>query len=215
MLTYISVALDLRALQAEFMSRLPDLVRDALQIHFGSSIAASEEDNLVNSLVRVMQESLDKSTTMDNTDRMQVAASSTTATLVKFFVGSSNGGDLKSISEFCSRVASHTAALHDELRKDYLTGVKGSTPASPYLSKTRSVYEYIRETLGIRMHGFENYSNFANGLGVDDVSIGENISIIYEVRSLLFKTLPAHTDDFHVQAIRDGKMQNIVVSLFD
>ncbi|KAF9451928.1 phenylalanine ammonium lyase [Macrolepiota fuliginosa MF-IS2] len=187
-------ALDLRALQVEFTSCLPGIIRDALQVHFASDI--TEQGALVPSLVRILQESLDRSTTMDNVDRMEVVADSTTATLVKFFADSSTRCELKTISEFCGRVSSHAAALYDELRKDYLTGVKGSTPASPYLSKTKTVYEYIRETLGVRMHGFENFNNFANGLGVDDPSIGENISIIYE-------------------AIRDGKMQNIVVSLFD
>ncbi|KAJ3568390.1 hypothetical protein NP233_g5747 [Leucocoprinus birnbaumii] len=188
-------ALDLRALQTEFMARIPNILRDALHIHFGHSIAPNEEDNLVKDLVRVMHEGLDKTTTMDNEDRMRSAAHMTTPTLVKFFADS-NGCDLKMINEFCSRVTSHAAGIHDELRKDYLTGVKGATPASPYLSKTKGLYEYIRETLGVRMHGYENYSGFVNGLGVDDVSIGENISIIYE-------------------AIRDGKMQHAVVSLFD
>lgn len=167
-------------MQTEFVSRLPDLLQDALRIHFGSAIAPTEEATLVKILMRVMHESLDKSTTMDNEDRMRVVANSTTSTLVNFFT-ESGGCDLKSISEFCSRVASHAAGVHDELRKDYLTGLKGSAPASPYLSKTKGVYEYIRETLGIRMHGFENYSGFVNGLGVDDVSVGENISTIYEV----------------------------------
>jgi phenylalanine ammonia-lyase len=177
---YACPALDLRVLQMEFMARLPELVGDALRIHFGSSITPVVEDILVKSLVRVMQESLDKSTTMDNEDRMRVVADSTTSTLVNFFA-ESDGCNLKKIHEFCSRVASHTAGVHDELRKDYLTGVKGTTPASPYLSGTKGVYEYIRETLGVKMHGYENYYGFANGLCVDELSIGENISTIYEV----------------------------------
>jgi phenylalanine ammonia-lyase len=172
-------ALDLRALQVEFMARLPDLLRDALQIHFGSSIAPTKADALLKSLVRVMHEGLDKTATMDNEDRMRTVANSTASTLVNFFAES--GGDLKAINEFCSRVASHTAGIHDELRKDYLTGVKGAVPASPYLSKTKGVYEYIRETLGVKMHGIENYTGFVNGLSVDELSIGENISTIYEV----------------------------------
>ncbi|KXN85379.1 Phenylalanine ammonia-lyase [Leucoagaricus sp. SymC.cos] len=188
-------ALDLRALQAEFMARLPNLLRDALRIHFASKITLADEDVLVSSLIRVMHETLDKFTTMDNEDRMRAVADSTTSTLVNFFA-ESDGVDLKTINEFCSRVASHTAGIHDELRKDFLTGLKGATPASPYLSRTKAVYEHIRETLGVKMHGFENYTGFVNGLCVDELSIGEKISIIYE-------------------AIRDGKMQNITVSLFD
>lgn len=195
-------ALDLRALRTEFLARLPDLIRDGLKIHFGASIPASEEDNLVKTLFYVMRETLDKSTTMDNVDQMRAVANSSTTTLVNFFVQQSQASetssmlDFKAFSEFGSRIASHTAAYHDELRKDYLTGLKGPAPASPYLSKTKGVYEFVRVTLGVRLHGFENYSGFTNGLGVDDVSVGENISTIYE-------------------AIRDGKIQNVVASLFN
>lgn len=46
------------------------------------------------------------------------------------------------------------------------------------------------------MHGYENNTIFANGLGGDDVSIGENISLIQE-------------------SIRDGKLQSVVVGLFN
>lgn len=188
-------ALDLRALQADFMAQLPDLLRDALQIHFGSYITPAEEGVLLNSLVRAMQESLDRSTTMDNEDRMRMVANSTTSPLVNFLAEYTEC-DVKPINEFCSRIATHTAGLYDELTRDYLVGVKGAVPASPYLGKTKGMYEYVRKTLGIKMHGYENYTGFASGLCVDELSIGENISIIYE-------------------AIRDGKMQNVVASLFD
>jgi len=49
-------------------------------------------------------------------------------------------------------------------------------------------------TLGIKMHGIENLNYFANGLGVDDLTMGQNISLIHE-------------------AIRDGKLQPVVVNL--
>jgi phenylalanine ammonia-lyase len=58
------------------------------------------------------------------------------------------------------------------------------------------IYQFVRITLGVKMHGVENHSTFANGLGLDDVTIGQNISLIQE-------------------AIRDGKMQAVVVALFD
>lgn len=164
------------------MARMPDLIRDALRVHFGPSLTGTEEETLVKSLGRVTQESLDKSTTMDNMDRMRTVANSTTTTLVQFFSASASGCELKTINEFCARVAYHSGALLDELRKDYLTGIKGNAPASPYLGKTRPVYEFVRETLGVKMHGSENYGNFANGLNADEVSIGENISTVYEVR---------------------------------
>lgn len=163
------------------MAQLPDLLRDALQIHFGSYITPAEEGVLLNSLVRAMQESLDRSTTMDNKDRMRMVANSTTSPLVNFLAEYTEC-DVKPINEFCSRIATHTAGLYDELTRDYLVGAKGAVPASPYLGKTKDMYEYVRKTLGIKMHGYENYTGFASGLCVDELSIGENISIIYEVR---------------------------------
>lgn len=193
------------------MAQVPGLLRNALQIHFGPCIAPTKEAVLVNSLVRAMQESLDRSTNMDNEDRMRVVANSTTSPLVNFFAESTEC-DIKSINEFCSQVATHTAGLHDELTKDYLTGVKGAAPASPYLNKTKGMYEYIRKTLGVKMHGYENYTGFVGGLCADELSIGENISIIYEV-SCSLPFMDDHLQTFF-QAIRDGKMQNVVVSLF-
>jgi phenylalanine ammonia-lyase len=61
------------------------------------------------------------------------------------------------------------------------------------------------------MHGSENYARFVNGLGVEDVSIGENISRIHEVSNQHMRLVVIIT---RLQAIRDGKMQSIVVSLF-
>lgn len=110
-----------------------------------------------------------------------MVANSTTSPLVNFLAEYTEC-DVKPINEFCSRIATHTAGLYDELTRDYLVGVKGAVPASPYLGKTKDMYEYVRKTLGIKMHGYENYTGFASGLCVDELSIGENISIIYEVR---------------------------------
>ena len=126
---------------------------------------------------------------MDAADRMNKVAASSTTCIVDFFTGSdfdfagatSAGTALSSIPVFRAQVASKALTLLLQLRADYLSGAKGAAPASIYLNKTRPIYEYIRVTLGIRMHGSENNTMFANGLGVDDVTIGQNISLIQEV----------------------------------
>jgi phenylalanine ammonia-lyase len=64
-----------------------------------------------------------------------------------------------------------------------------------YFNKTKPVYEFVHITLGIRMHGSDNYHNFEKGLGFEDVTVGQNASLIHE-------------------AIRDGKMHSLVASLF-
>jgi len=50
------------------------------------------------------------------------------------------------------------------------------------LTKTRPVYEFVRKTLGIDMHGLENHRSFPDGLDLEDATIGEKVSLIHEVR---------------------------------
>ncbi|KAK2463218.1 hypothetical protein APHAL10511_004873 [Amanita phalloides] len=194
-------ALDLRALEREFLLGLESIIDEELTSAFGSFLTPHQIAVLRRDMVRVMEEQLDKTTTMDNFDRMSAMASSSSSVILKFFAGpgalavSPSCDILNVILKFQSSVASQSASLMDGLRKACLSGEHGSAPASPYLGKTKAVYEFIRKDLGVRIHGLENLNNFVNGLGVEDVNIGQNISRIFE-------------------AIRDGKMQSIIVSLF-
>jgi len=191
-------ALDLRALQYEFVTGLENIVNDELVSIFGSFLSSSQEVILSKKLLTVIKASLEKTSTMDSVDQMRATAASTTAVFVDFFASpefTDTSFAVASISQFRSQVASRAVNLLDQLRREFLSGERGLAPAGPYIGKARLLYEFVRVTLGIRMHGSENYSRFVNGLGVDDVSIGQNISLIHE-------------------AIRDGKMQPIVVSLF-
>ncbi|KAF5380560.1 hypothetical protein D9615_004482 [Tricholomella constricta] len=194
-------ALDIRALQSEFATGLETIVDDELTCAFGEFLSASQKTILAKKLLSIMTVTLDKTSTMDSVDRMNAVAASTTTTFVDFLAGpefaeaSFTTTAIPLISTFRSQVASRAANLLDQLRRDYLSGERGAAPAAPYLNKTRAIYEFVRVTLGVRMHGSENYARFVNGLGVEDVSIGQNISLIHE-------------------AIRDGKIQSTVVSLF-
>ena len=142
----------------------------------------------------VLQDTFDATSTMDAKERMQKVAASSTIPLLDFFTGPSFsdpslvGPALTSIPTFRTEVASRAYSLLDDLRRDYLSGARGAAPASRYLNRTRPVYEFVRLTLGIRMHGSENYHRFVNGLGVDDVTVGQNVSLIHEVRFVLFIT---------------------------
>ncbi|KAF8633317.1 hypothetical protein AX17_004490 [Amanita inopinata Kibby_2008] len=194
-------ALDLRALQHEFLLGSEAIVQEESSSAFASFLSEEEFKSLQRRVTEAMQSQFEKSSTMDNVDRMSDIASSLMPVVFRYFTGpgapkTSSGDILGSMSTFQSRVATRLSVCMDELRRAYLFGERGTAPASSYLGKARLVYEFIRTNLGIRMHGYENYSMFTNGLGVDDVTIGQNISRIFE-------------------AIRDGKMQNVVVSLFD
>lgn len=154
------------------------------------SLSSSQQSDLGRRVFNIMKESFDKTSTMDGGDRMRAVAASTTTTLVDFFTQfsdmSASSPLLHAIPTFRSQFTLRATAELDRLRKDYLSGERGAAPASLYLSKTRAVYEYVRIDLGIKMHGSENYSRFVKGLGVEDVSIGQNISTIHEVRGHSF-----------------------------
>ncbi|KAG6915457.1 hypothetical protein DXG01_011361 [Tephrocybe rancida] len=194
-------ALDIRALQSEFSVGLDTIVNDELTGAFGEFLSPSQKAILAKKTLGAMALALDKTSTMDSLDRMNAVVASTTTIFVDFLSGaefsdaSFTATAIPVISQFRSQVASRASNLLDQLRRDYLSGERGPAPAAPFLNKTKPVYEFIRVTLGIRMHGSENYARFVNGLGVEDVSIGQNISHIHE-------------------AIRDGKIQSTVVSLF-
>jgi len=205
MATYIYIlcqALDIRALQAELYEGLDTIVSEELSRSFNSCFAESSLKSVTSKIQKTIRETFDSTSTMDADDRMIKVAASSTTCIVDFLTGpdfaatASAGSALTSIPSFRSQVAARGTALLHQLRADYLSGVKGIAPASRYLNKTKPIYQFVRITLGVRMHGSENNSKFVNGLGIDDITIGQNISLIQE-------------------AIRDGKMQAVVVALFD
>ena len=189
------LALDLRSLQKEFLDGLTDIASEELLRFFGQFFAEQEFQTVLSKICRVMQDTFQATSTMDGPERMGKIASSTTVPLVDSLTTSSSGMEafvLKSIPDFRNSVSSRTAGLFDDLQRTYLSGERGAAPASRYLNKTRPMYEFVRLTLGIRMHGSENYSLFANGLGVDDVTVGQNVSLIHEVR-LIIMTFGSHS----------------------
>jgi phenylalanine ammonia-lyase len=193
-------AYDLRALQSEFTEGLQKITSEELSNHFGQALTDSEMSILLPMIQKTMNAALEHTSTMDAVERMEKVAGSATSIFVDFLTGSSiiNGNaaaaSLASIPSFRSRVATRAAALLKQLQRDYLSGTRGPAPASSYLNRTRPVYEFVRITLGIRMHGAENLHSFESGLGVEDVTVGQNVSLIHE-------------------AIRDGKLQPIIVSM--
>ena len=182
------LALDLRALQHEFHEGLIKISSEEFSVAFGSMLSENDAVFIKAKVASVLKDTFDATSTMDAEERMQKVAASSTTTLLDFFTGPSFsdpslvGPALTSIPTFRSRVASRAYSLLDGLRRDYLSGARGPAPASRYLNRTRPVYEFVRLTLGIRMHGSENYHRFVNGLGVDDITVGQNVSLIHEVR---------------------------------
>ncbi|KAF8483798.1 phenylalanine ammonia-lyase [Russula ochroleuca] len=189
-------AFDLRALQADFNRAFTPIVEEELFARFGERLRG-RKFSVVQDILKSMFRTLDSTTTMDAAPRMTQVAGSAVPILVDYLTTDpfADPSALSAIPAFRATVASRATALLVSLRKEYLSGARGRAPASNYLSGTRPIYEFVRLTLDIRMHGSENESVFANGLGIEDVTIGQNVSLIHE-------------------AIRDGKMQLVVADLF-
>jgi phenylalanine ammonia-lyase len=187
-LTEFSLALDLRALRLEFIQNFKVIVEEQVACTFGTFISPSQQTTLSSELFTIMQQTFDKTTVMDSADQMRAVADSSSSAIVDFLCSTEPPDDADSfpslavVIEFRSFVSMQAISLHENLRKSFLSGAAGHAPASPYLGRTKRLYEFVREGLGIRMHGSENFKSFPNGIGVDEVSIGQNISKIYEVR---------------------------------
>ena len=185
-------------MQALQKKEMEDILREEVTAQFGKQLTTDESINLTAQLLSVIDKAMWNTSSMDVEERMNAVAASMTTTIVDFFISraSASSPDFASISEFRAAFASRSAIVSRNLQKEFLSGARGPTPASIYLGKTRAVYEYIRLKLNIKMHGMENLTVFEAGPGVDEVTVGQNVSLIYE-------------------AIRDGQMQNVIVDLFD
>ncbi|EIM82653.1 phenylalanine ammonia-lyase [Stereum hirsutum FP-91666 SS1] len=191
-------ALDLRALQFEFYSEVGGIVREELHRHFSSLLAPADITCLLTTIMPKIRKSLDETAKMDAVPRMKQVASSSVDTLLDFISTHSNspaGNILSAITGFRDSFALRASKSLDSLRSAFLRNGRGPAPASPYLKNTRPLYEFVRNTLGIKMHGIENLGGFSEGLGVQAVSTGENISRIHE-------------------AIRDGTTRGVIVNMF-
>lgn len=198
----ICQALDLRALQHEFSVSISRLLTEDISAHLTPYFSKPCHELALHAhLMSAIQDSLDATSCKDAKLRMEAVAAATTAPLMAFLsedTGVIRDGvtavELMIASQaFRASFATGGAELLQGLRCEYLTGERGPAPAAPFLGRTRPVYVFIRETLGIPMHGLQNYHLFEDGFG--DILIGGNVTKIFE-------------------AIRDGEMQNVIARVF-
>lgn len=197
--TYLFVlcqALDLRAMQYDFQSRTLDIARDLLTQHFSPHLNTAQLDKLYSSVSKAIVKALDAGSSADAVGRLRQVAAATSTPIVDFCTAEpALTPALASIVAFRADLAAQGANALQALRAEYVEGKKGPAPAAKYLGRTKPMYEFVRVTLGVRMHGAENLHEFEAGPGVEEVSIGQNISVIHE-------------------AIRDGKVQPVVLQMF-
>jgi phenylalanine ammonia-lyase len=237
----------MRTLQLEFDRGVQVILLEELEMYFSTVTSANSLRSLHASLMNVIREALEATTSKDAVPRMEIVAQACTAPLVDFLLALTPSAPvpastvssrsftppsalaseptspvtaaLSMIPSFRQSFAPRSVALLTSLRTAYLSGARGPAPASPHLAHgTRPIYEFVRLTLGVRMHGWENSKMFDTGamaasrdgkkspneeaamsgeLGFDEGegTVGMNASVIYE-------------------SIRDGKMQAVVFGLF-
>lgn len=188
-------ALDLRALQHELQQGMKDIVKDQLTTYFGGHLFVSQLDELFGAVWTAVNHSLEGTSTMDASPRMRKVAAASTTPIVDFCVSHGAVGALSAVPEFREQVAERSTSLLCKLRKAYLSGERGAAPASAFLGRTRAVYEFVRVTLGVRMHGAENLDMFAAGPGVLEATIGQNIALVHEVCTPDYWASPWCADD--------------------
>jgi phenylalanine ammonia-lyase len=171
-------------MQAEFENELQDIVQAELLANFGCYIPPTDAGPLFKRIFLTMLATLDTTTTMDTADRMVKVAASSDSLILKHFTQPNGPGliALSGLPRFNNEVAKRATASLTALRDAYLTGVRGPAPASALLTRTRPIYEFVRTTLDINIHGLENHQSFPNGLDLEDATIGEKVSLIHEVR---------------------------------
>lgn len=182
-------------MQSELATGIDAITHEEIKSKFGDDLTAEQVKTLASKVLAAVHANIDTTSTMDAEPRFKAAAAATTTTIVDFFSENSisSPSAFAGITTFRAELASRSTALVEKLRTEYLTGAKGPAPASRFLNKTRGVYEFVRLTLGIKMHGEVNLKVFSPE--IQEQSIGQNVSLIHE-------------------AIRDGKLQGVVAALF-
>jgi phenylalanine ammonia-lyase len=138
--------------------------------------------------------SLDTTTTIDAPARTIKVLESCTTPLLDFILSSSSASeeqkvyDISQISPLHQHLAQEASLLLHQTRSDYLSGKMGRAPASALLGNARSLYEFVREELGVGMHGQENLDMFE---GEREMGVGEGVS----------------------EAVKDGRIVGVVTDL--
>ncbi len=198
----ICQALDLRALQHEFSMTLSRLLTEDISVHLTDYLSTPRHEAALHAhLMSAIHDTLDATSSKDAKPRMEAVAAATTVPLMSFLSQDASvirdgvtASELMIAAQgFRASFSTRGAELLQGLRGEYLSGERGPAPAAPFLGRTRPVYVFIRETLGVPIHGLQNYNSFEDGFG--EVLVGGNVTKIFE-------------------AIRDGGMQKVLVRLF-
>jgi len=226
-------ALDARAMYVEMRQLSAQVVRDVVRQEFALSGADQLVDRIARKVLPQVYDTLDRTTGMDTAPRMAKVASEALSPLLEALAWLDHSTlDLGKLASFRTTLADRLVALLTELRCAYLgvsladvrkgrTGPataptpvfdispRGRTPASAFLApRTRVLYEFVREDLGIGMHGADNLRGCVFGMR-DEMLPG--LDAEEAVLGGSFDTTPGDKVAMIVEAIRDGRMARVLV----
>lgn len=212
-------ALDLRALQRSIASRLEAGITSSISKFFSEWIGEADQKTLAAKVFSRFRKRLDETSARDLEARFlecyMVAGKHwlsdwrlcyitdsppplrTGFEIVTYFSHLPSGGGadpLRNIMSWRAESVRESLTLYRTETLSYLSAPPGTCHASPLLGKTRPIYEYVRKTLGVGMHGLDNFHEFglkdgesaAKPVKVDSAelefktraTIGENVSRI-------------------------------------
>lgn len=197
-------------MQYEQICKMQEVLRAEAWNHLHGYISTEKTlDELCSHLAPSLRDAFAANTTKDTERMMETVASACTAPIVEFLTSClrdppTSGSNMPSAVDLLSSMAAFrasfiqkSAASLQDFRKIYLeNSARSSTPVltSRILADgTRPVYEFIRNELGIGLHGLDNLCEFKNGF--EEPLIGDDVSRIYE-------------------CIQNGRMARVLVKVF-
>lgn len=96
---------------------------------------------------------------------------------------------LPTIAKWRSTSATSAIALARKLKNKFFDSMDSTSPTSEYLGKTKLLYSFVRNTLGVKARRGDVYH------GKQEKTIGSNVSLIYN-------------------AIKDGRINPVLVEMF-
>ncbi|KAE8227235.1 hypothetical protein CF319_g274 [Tilletia indica] len=174
-------AFDLRAVQAEFKLKLAEQIEESIERFFSTWINQHDQVALGKKVALRLARRLDETSARDLHSRLTDAYTFAGYELIEYFTSLPSGGGadpLRTIMSWRDYSAEQTAVLHRRVTQKYLDDPRGCH-ASPMLGRSRAIYQYVRRTLAVPMHGKENALEFSGEGGKMNQTIGGWVSIIY------------------------------------
>jgi len=164
-----------------------EIISEVITHHFQTHIPAEDLGSLAGSLFTVYHNSFSKTSTMDGPERVRTAAKATVNRIMDYLL-SHPDVPIKiatGLPAYQKELETRCLELLVQLREKFLEMDPIDSPARSILGGTRDMYDFVRTKLGIRMHGIENWTAFEGGLNTKEKTVGESVSLIFEVRTRL------------------------------